>query len=98
MTELTSRQRKTLRGMAHGLEPVVLVGKSGLGAAQLTQIDQALGDHELIKIRFLAGKPAPEELDAIVEALHCGVAGSIGHIAILFRVARDPEKRRIRLD
>ncbi len=96
---LTSAQRKRLRGLAHDLKPLVQLGKSGLTAGVLAEIDRALDDHELIKVRFLAGKEAKEALvGEIVARLGCGEAGRIGHVSILYRQQRDPEKRRIRLD
>jgi len=98
LTSLSSAQRKQLRGLAHGLKPVVMIGKAGLAAAQLTQIDGALADHELIKVRFLAGKPEPEQVAEVERKLGCGAAGVIGHIAILYRQHPEPEKRRIRLE
>jgi len=95
---LTSAQRKRLRSLAHDLKPLVLLGKSGLTAAVLAEIDRALDDHELIKVRFLAGKEAKEALvGEILARLGCGEAGRIGHVSILYRQQRDPEKRKIRL-
>lgn len=96
---LTSAQRKRLRGLAHDLKPLVQLGKSGLTAGVLAEIDRALDDHELIKVRFLAGKEAKEALvGEIVARLGCSEAGRIGHVSILYRRQRDPEKRRIPLD
>ena len=43
--------RLALRGQAHGLDPVVLLGANGLTDAVLKEIDRALLAHELIKIR-----------------------------------------------
>ena len=94
MKTLTSSQRKRLRGLAHDLSPRVHLGKAGLTEASLAQIDKVLADHELIKVRFLEGKA---EKDALVEEierrLHCGGAGRVGHVAILYRPHADPEKR-----
>ncbi len=97
MSRLTSGERKHLRGLAHSLEPLVRIGKAGLGEPQLTQIDQALADHELIKVRFLAGKPDPAEVTTLEERLACDTAGAIGHVLILYRQQPDPQKRRVRL-
>lgn len=97
--QLTSSQRKRLRGLAHDLHPVVQIGKSGLTDAVIAELDRALDDHELIKIRFVAGKEAKAELVAeAIERLECAEAGRVGHVAILYRQQRDPEKRRIPLD
>lgn len=97
--QLTSAQRKRLRGLAHDLRPLVQIGKSGLTEGVSAEIDRALDDHELIKVRFLAGKETKEALvGEIVARLRCGEAGRIGHVSILYRQQRDPEKRKIHLE
>lgn len=97
--ELTSAQRKQLRGLAHDLHPLVHVGKEGLSEAALTQIDRELGQHELIKVRFLAGKNEKRShAHEIEDRLHCGLAGLVGHIAVFYRPHAEPKRRRIRLD
>lgn len=101
MKPLSSSQRKRLRGLAHDLHPLVHVGKAGLSDAALAEIDKALADHELIKVRFLesgggVGKAERDaRMDEIQNRIGCGVAGRVGHIAILYRPHQDPDKRRI---
>lgn len=101
MKPLSSSQRKRLRGLAHDLHPLVHVGKAGLSDAALAEIDKALADHELIKVRFLesGGGVSKAERDARMDEIQnrigCGVAGRVGHIAILYRPHQDPDKRRI---
>lgn len=96
---LDGRQRKRLRGMAHALEPIVHVGKSGVTDELVAQLDRALDAHELVKVRFLEGKEEKSELTAELCARTGAVtAGAVGHVAILFRPHPDESKRRIRLD
>ena len=95
---LSSSQRKYLRGLGHSLDPIIHIGRAGLSESVLASLDQALGQHELIKIRFLDHRGKKRELCAdIEEKLRAEVAGIVGHVAILYRQARDPEKRRLRL-
>jgi len=99
MVSLDSRQRKRLRGLAHALEPVVQVGREGISEALVAQVDRALDHHELIKVRFLAGKEEKAaHVAALCERLGASAAGTVGHVAILYRQQSDPEKRRIRLE
>ncbi len=94
MRELTSRERKTLRGVAHPLEPLVHIGKQGLTEGVFQQIDEQLRHHELIKVKFLAGKEEKRELtEQIAQRLACDVPGVVGHIAILYRQNEDPDER-----
>ena len=51
MLELTSAQRRTLKSVAHHLEPVVIIGDAGLTPAVLREINVHLKSHELIKVR-----------------------------------------------
>ena len=49
---MNGKDRRYLRGLAHGLSPVVIVGQRGLSDAVVRQVDGALTDHELIKVRL----------------------------------------------
>ena len=72
-TDLTPAQRQTLRGRAHTLDPVVLIGAAGLSPAVLAEIHRALDSHELIKIRVLGDdRQARDRL--LIEI--CGATGA----------------------
>jgi RNA-binding protein len=51
---LSSKQKQQLKGQAHRLKPVILVGNNGLSENVNNEIDRALTDHELIKMRINA--------------------------------------------
>ena len=97
---LAGHQKKFLRGKAHRLKPVVLIGQNGLTDAVLASIDEALQKHELIKVGFNAFKDKDQKKE-IIAAMEAGTAsemvGMVGHKAIFFRQHPDPEKRKIRL-
>jgi RNA-binding protein len=93
MVELQGYQRKHLRELAHKLQPVVQVGHEGITDAVVQAVDQALLDHELIKVRMREPedkKAMAAELAARTDACLCGL---IGHTAILYRP--HPEQPRI---
>lgn len=94
--DLSGAQRRTLRRLAHPLRPVVQLGVGGLSEAVVDAIDRALEDHELIKLK-LAGERDGREALAVEAAArtHSALAGTVGRVAILYRPARDPERRRI---
>src|SRR5690554_4017823 len=50
---LTGKQKRYLRSIGTGLQPIVQIGKGGISANLITQIDEALEARELIKIRVL---------------------------------------------
>ncbi|TNF36165.1 MAG: ribosome assembly RNA-binding protein YhbY [Deltaproteobacteria bacterium] len=92
--ELTGKQKRHLRALAHHLKPVVLVGAAGVSEALVGHVTDALEDHELIKMK--CGENAPlsikEAAAEVSQATGCAVAGTIGRTAILYkRRAEDPE-------
>lgn len=98
MSELTAKQRKHLRGLAHALEPVVHVGRGGASDELVRQVDRALAAHELVKVRFVGSRQEKARLVAeLCARAGAAAAGVVGHVAILYRRHAEPEKRRIRL-
>ncbi len=83
--QLTPRQRKALRGRAHPLQPLVLVGHAGIDDRVLRSVDDALAAHELVKVRL----HEPEDKRAAATALAAGtgaaLCGLVGHTVILYR-------------
>ena len=49
---LNANQKRYLRGCAHDLKPVILVGQKGITDALLKELDLALAHHELVKVRL----------------------------------------------
>ena len=45
MLNLTPAERSELRAQAHGLNPVVMVGESGLTESVMKEIDKSLNAH-----------------------------------------------------
>lgn len=98
MRHLEGFEKKYLRGLAHGLKPVVFIGRQGMTAAVAQAVDEALDRHELIKVKFVDFKEKAQKetiRSAIEKETHARSAGIIGHTAILYRQHHDPEKRTI---
>lgn len=85
--DLTSKQKRHLRALAHHAEAVVIVGQHGLTPAVVAKVDMELELHELIKVKV--HKDSPIDVDAASEALsvsvRAGVAQVIGHTMVLYR-------------
>lgn len=92
---LTSAQARFLRGQAHGLKAILQVGGKGVTAALVAEVDAALEQHELIKVKVAAGER--EARDAMIDALATRTGAAlvqrIGHTAVLYRQSQD--KRQI---
>lgn len=100
MTDLSSYQRKYLRGLAHGLKPIVLIGQKGRTESLAAALDQALTAHELVKAKFIDDKDKAykaQTLEFLKKTTASEIVGSIGHTAIFYRPHPDPQKRRISL-
>jgi RNA-binding protein len=54
---LTGRQRKYLRGLGHHLDHIVIVGREGLTDNLIASCNDAIGAHELIKIKLGQNSP-----------------------------------------
>jgi RNA-binding protein len=89
MIKLTPAQRQYLKGLAHTLSPVIIIGEKGLTDAVLKETERALKAHELIKIR--AGSDEKEIRGQWLEKI-CGELGAspvqqIGKILVIYRPA-----------
>jgi len=90
--ELTPARRKELRGDAHHLEPVVMIGAEGLTPAVQKEADLALKAHGLIKVRVFSDDRAAREqmLGQLADALGAAPVQHIGKLLVLWRPI--PEK------
>ena len=49
---LTGKQKNYLRGVAHNLNPIVTIGGKGLTDAVMNEVELALEQHELVKVKI----------------------------------------------
>ncbi len=88
---LSKNSLKFLRGVAHGLNPVVMIADKGLSENVLHELQQALDHHELVKVKV---RMAREERDALIQdiARQTGatLVQQIGHTATFYR--NNPKK------
>lgn len=88
---LSPAQKRYLRGLAHPLKPVILVGAKGVTESLLAELDLALDRHELLKVKFAAEDR--ETRDAWIADLagraNAALVQRIGNTAILYRRSQD---------
>ena len=100
MKTLKGVEKKYLRGLAHDMKPIVLIGKEGITEGIVRATDEGLSQHELIKIKFNDFKEKGQKVALMVDLVdktESAQVGMIGHTAILYRPQTDPEKQRIQL-
>jgi RNA-binding protein len=92
--QLTEKQRRRLKQLAHPLKPVVLLGNSGLTPAVVAETQRALHDHELIKVRLpgLDRDARDAALTTLAQQTDSVMVTRIGHVAVLYR-PREPLPR-----
>ncbi|QQX79192.1 ribosome assembly RNA-binding protein YhbY [Shewanella sp. KX20019] len=88
---LTTKQKQHLKGLAHNLKPVVMLGGNGLTEGVLAEIDSALSHHELIKVKLASGDRELKNaiVDAIVRETQADKIQLIGHVLVLFRQSEE---------
>jgi len=84
---LTPAERKTLRGEAHHLDPVVSIGNDGLTPAVLKEADAALNAHGLVKVRMFSDQRSKRDaaLAHLADALGAAPVQHIGKLLVLWR-------------
>ncbi len=91
---LNGKQKRFLRALGTGIDPVVQIGKGGIGDNTITQIDEVLEARELIKIKILANsgyevKQAAKEILNLVDA---DLVQIIGKNILLYRQFKEKPK------
>jgi RNA-binding protein len=88
---LNKKQIQHLKGLAHSLKPVVLLGGNGLTEAVIAEIDYALNHHELIKIKIPTDDRENKALivDAICRETNGTKVQVIGKTLILYRQSEE---------
>ena len=92
---LSAAEKKQYRAIAHNLNPVIIVGDKGLSSALLEELDRALNDHELIKIKVAVGDREDRALliDEIANRSGSELVQTIGKIAVLLRKNKKPNPK-----
>lgn len=90
---LSNKQKQFLKGQAHSLKPVVLLGSNGLTEGVVVEIQSALEIHELIKVKVPTDDRETKKLIfyAIVRETGATKLQTIGHTIVLYR--QSPEKK-----
>jgi RNA-binding protein len=88
---LSNAQVKQYRALAHQLNPIVTIAGAGLSEGVRLELDRALRDHELIKIKIAVGDREARDalIDELCDRCKAVLIQRIGHTATLLR--RNPQ-------
>jgi RNA-binding protein len=91
---LTPNQKKHLRRLGHGLDPVVLVGQHGFTPAVAAELDVALGAHELVKVRARTGDRELRDqiLSRMAETTDSELVFQVGNVGLFYRKNKELSK------
>ena len=92
---LSITEKKRFRQIGHQLNPVVMLGGQGLTEGVMAEIDRALEDHELIKVR-IGGEDREDRravIDAITGQTRSEAVQIIGKLVLLYRAAKQPHPK-----
>ena len=92
---LSPEQRREYRASAHNLKPVIIVGDKGLSEGLQEELERALNDHELIKIKVANQdrEARQEAITALCESSGAELVQTIGKIAVILRRAKQPNPK-----
>jgi len=90
---------RQLRAIGHRLKPVVTVGSGGLSNAVLAELDRALADHELIKIKLAVGDrdARGHVLDELLSRSGAELIQRVGNTALILRPSPEPDPKKSNL-
>lgn len=94
---LTGKQRSYLKKIGHHLDPVVFIGKADLTDNIMNEIDGLLDTRELVKVKIQEGSilDPKETAGQVAEALGADFVQAIGRKFLIYRPAKDKDKRTI---
>lgn len=92
---ICNSDKKKFRTIGHNLKPVVMIAQKGLTDNIKEEIDRALTDHELIKVKLLTStRDAKKKLsDEICAEFNAECIQSIGHVILIYRAAKKPDPK-----
>ncbi len=87
---MNSKLRKQLRKIGHGLKPVVTVAGKGLSDPVMNELNRALDDHELIKVKIVGDREVRNQVAVTLLEMGADTVQKIGGILLVYRPARQP--------
>ena len=89
---LSNDKKKHLRQIGHLLKPVLTIGENGLSDTVLGELNRALEDHELIKVKLRTDDKDSMRAE-LLKAGNAELVQAIGSTALVYRPAKKPDPK-----
>lgn len=85
--QLSEKQKKHLRRLAHPLSPVVMLGNAGLTDGVVVELERALNDHELVKVSARVGDREVRKatFSSLAQRTSAELVQQIGNVGVFYR-------------
>ncbi len=92
---ISKTERKRFRTIGHTLKPIVTIAGNGLSDSVLNELDRALEDHELIKVKINAEnrEDRSSTVQQITEQTNTHLVQRIGNVALIYKAAVKPNPK-----
>jgi len=92
---LPNEKIKAFRGIGHHLKPIVTISENGITEGVQLELERALNDHELIKVKVSCGDREQKQqlIQELVNSCNCELVQTIGKIALVYRQAREQNQK-----
>lgn len=88
---MNGKQKKKFRAIGHSLNPAVTIAGNGLSESVSAELNRALEDHELIKVKIVGDREERAEvIDQLAALDSTEVVQTIGGVALIYRPSRQP--------
>lgn len=91
--KLTINQKKYLRGIAHGLNPMIIIGANGVTDSLMAELEITLNHHEILKIKMAAAERDDRKaiIDHIIKATGSLLVQTVGKVLVIYRQNEDTQ-------
>jgi len=89
---LSADRKKQYRTLGHNLKPVVTIAGNGLSETVINELNRALDDHELIKVKLvIADRDLRKQvINEMSKTVKSEIVQEIGKVALIYREAKRP--------
>ncbi len=88
---MNAKLKKKFRAIGHRLKPVVTIAGKGLSDSVCAELNRAMDDHELIKVRIVGAREERAEMVKKISQIEAAeIIQIVGGVVLLYRPAQKP--------